>query len=150
MYKDRLKDIREDKGVNQEVVANYIGIHRGRYSQYETELDIFPIKHLNTCCNFFECTLDFIFGFTNVFNYNGRTGEIDKDKQKIRLKELRKNNGITQVELAEKLNVAKGTIAEYERGTNVISTACLYSICKEYKVSADYLLGIIDYDALKV
>ena len=37
-----------------------------------------------------------------------------------RLKELRKKNGYTQVTLAEKLGVSKGTIAMWEVGVWVI------------------------------
>ncbi len=61
-----------------------------------------------------------------------------------RLKEFRKENKLTQVKLAEILNIANGTIAEYERGTNIIATPFLYTICKNYNISADYLLGKID------
>ena len=51
---------------------------------------------------------------------------------------------ITQDKLAQKLNVSRTTITEYERGTNIIATPFLYTICKDYNLSADYLLGKID------
>lgn len=41
-------------------------------------------------------------------------------------------------------------ISGYETTRYVIATQLLYEICRKYKISADYLLGIIDYDALKV
>lgn len=58
-----------------------------------------------------------------------------------RLKNIRKENKLTQDKLAKKLNTNQSVIANYERGRTIISTSFLYTICKEYKVSADYLLG---------
>ena len=42
MYKDRLKYLRDEKEINQDVIADYIGIHKGLYSQYETEYALMP------------------------------------------------------------------------------------------------------------
>ena len=61
-----------------------------------------------------------------------------------RLKEFRNKNKLTQKVLASILGTSQSTIAEYERGTNIIATAFLYSICSKYHISADYLLGKTD------
>ena len=76
--------------------------------------------------------------------YNGSKEMIDKKLLSLRLKDFRKENKLTQEKLAEILNIGKGTIAEYERGNYIISTTSLYTICKNYNISADYLLGKID------
>jgi len=57
---------------------------------------------------------------------------------------LIKENKLTQEKLASILNVSRTTITEYERGTNIIATPFLYTICKNYNISADYLLGKIN------
>lgn len=62
-----------------------------------------------------------------------------------RLKELRKEKGFTQVELAEKLNVDKSTVAKYETDKIEPSLTMLKSIAIFFDVSADYLLGISDF-----
>ena len=61
-----------------------------------------------------------------------------------RLKEFRKENKLTQTKLASILNTTQSVIADYERGRYFISTPFLYTICKKYNISADYLLGRID------
>ena len=61
-----------------------------------------------------------------------------------RLKELRKENNMTQKDLAKAINVAPSTISDYERKANIIATSFLYEICQKYKISADYLLGKIN------
>ena len=60
---------------------------------------------------------------------------------KNRLKEFRKENGITQEKLADLLNVVKGTIGNYETARSIIATPFIYTISKKYNISADYLLG---------
>lgn len=145
MYKERIKNLRDDKNIIQEVIAEYLHIHRGRYNQYENETDIMPLKHLNSVCNFFDVSLDYIFKFTNVHQYKNSIQEIDKIKAGKRLKEFRKEKKLTQVKLASILNTVHPVIVNYENGKHLIATPFLYTICKTYNISADYLLGKIDY-----
>ena len=77
-------------------------------------------------------------------NYEVNNNVIDKAKIGERLKNIRKENKLTQVKLATELNTSQSVIAEYEKGKNLIATPFLYTICKKYHVSADYLLGKID------
>ena len=144
MYKDRLKSIREENKITQEEIAKYIGIHRGRYSQYETEIDIFPINHLISACDFYNVSLDYIFDFTNEKQYTDTNNTVDNKQIGLRLKEFRKDNNLTQNKLASILNTNQSVIANYERGRNIIATPFLYEICNKYRVSADYLLGKIN------
>ena len=143
MYKNRLKEIREINNFSQNEVASYIKMSRGSYGPYENENDIFTVKHLDTLCNYFNVSLDYLFEFTNNRNYED-SKSIDLDKSLVRLKEFRKENKLTQISLAKMLNVANGTIANYECGRNFIATPFLYEICSKYKISADYLLGRVD------
>ena len=66
------------------------------------------------------------------------------NKTSERLKIVRKENNLTQIELAKILNVDNSMLAKYESGKYLISTPYLYTICKKYNVSADYLLGKTD------
>lgn len=144
MYKEKLKDIRTRKKIKQEEIANHLGLHRGSYSKYEIEDCIIPTKHLNYLCNYFNISFDYIFNFTNKKSYNEISKDINVDKTKIRLKELRKELNINQESLAKTLGTAKTTISGYERGARIIATPFLYDICKKYNISADYLLGKVD------
>lgn len=58
-----------------------------------------------------------------------------------RLKTVRTDAGLSQKELAEKLNIPLRTYGSYERGERDISTALLLNICKTLDISSDYLLG---------
>lgn len=140
MYKEKLKELREEKKVTQEEIAKILNIKRGVYSIFETEEKIMPIKHLDTLSKYFNVSLDYIFSFNEIKNYK-ENNPINLEKSVQRLKEFRKNNKLTQPKLAKILNIANGTIANYECGRNFIATPFLYDICKKYNVSADYLLG---------
>ena len=58
-----------------------------------------------------------------------------------RLREARKNAGLSQKDFAEKLGLNARTYASYERGERDISTALLLNICKTLNISSDRLLG---------
>ena len=58
-----------------------------------------------------------------------------------RLKELRKENKMTQKELGDAINVTKVSICCYEKGTRVPSLETLIDISNLFKVDLDYLIG---------
>ena len=144
LYGKKLKSLRERIGLSQSASGKLINLDSGTYCHYEMEDLIMPIKHLNTLCNYYEVSLDYIFVFSNRKNYKNNRNDINIELSSKRLKELRKEQKITQQELADFLNISRTTITEYERGSHIIATPFLYTICKEYKISADYLLGRID------
>lgn len=59
-----------------------------------------------------------------------------------RLKELRKQSGLTQGQLAEKIWVTKATICYYEQSDRNPSPEILMKLAEVFHVSTDYLLGI--------
>ena len=61
-----------------------------------------------------------------------------------RLKALRKEIGLTQIELGEKLNYGSTAIANYEAGRNQPSIPDLMKIASIFDVSMDYLLCVSD------
>lgn len=144
MYNKRLKELRESNNLDLQDLSTLLNFEKDTYGKYEREYIIIPIKHLNTLCNYFDVSIDYIFGFTNKTNYNNYQKEIDTKKVSKRLKEFRKDNNLTQEKLAKLLNVVKGTIGNYESARALIATPFLYTICKKYNISADYLLGKVD------
>ena len=140
-YNKRLESLRTRNGVTQKEAGTLINLDSGTYCHYEKEEILIPIKHLNTLCNYFNVSLDYILEFSDILNYKNSQKEIDIKKSQERLKSLRKELNLTQEKLASILNISRTTITEYERGTNIIATPFLYTICKKYHISADYLLG---------
>ena len=142
-YKIRLLDIRLEHDLTQQNIANILNISRSTYKDYELQISVIPIKHLISLSDYFQVSVDYLLGLTNTKNYNHEK-EADKAVAGNRLKEFRKENKLTQVKLASILNTTFSSIAFNEKGRNFIATPFLYTICKKYHVSADYLLGKID------
>ena len=63
-----------------------------------------------------------------------------------KLVQLRKREGYTQEELADRLEVSRQAISRWEMGTAVPDSSNLLQISKLFKVSADYLLND-DYES---
>ena len=61
-----------------------------------------------------------------------------------RLSELRKDNGLTQRDLAEILGVSENSISLYERNINTPDDELKIKIANYFNVSLDYLLGATD------
>ena len=61
-----------------------------------------------------------------------------------RIKELRTEAGLTQEQLAEKLNAQRMTVIRWERGDNPPSEDNLMLLTQIFKVSTLYLLGCTD------
>lgn len=66
-----------------------------------------------------------------------------------RLKELRKERGLTQSEFAKRINTTQKNISKYELEMLDLSTETIILICKTFNVSADYLLGLEDETGAK-
>lgn len=143
-YAKRMKEIRTNNNMMQKDIAKILNITSYDYSHFETEHTIIPLKHLINFCNYYNTSLDYIFGFTDVIHENTNNLEINLIKSGERLKNFRKENKITQSKLANIIKVSNTIISEYELGHLLMSTHTLYDICKKYNISADYLLGKTD------
>lgn len=62
----------------------------------------------------------------------------------MRLKEIRKSKGISQLKLAMDLNTNQNTISRYETGEREPGIHELIQIADYFDVSLDYLLGRTD------
>lgn len=139
---NKLREIKEEKGLTQEELASLLHINRVQYNQYENNYFNIPIKHLIEIADFYQISIDFL--FNNDFNHSNIYNSVNKELAGTRLKEFRKEHKLTQKKLAEILNTTHSNIGFYEKGRNLIATPFLYQICHKYGVSADYLLGRID------
>ena len=56
-----------------------------------------------------------------------------------RIKELRKELGLTQQEMADRLGLKRNTIATYEMGKAIPSDRTIADICREFKINELWL-----------
>lgn len=66
----------------------------------------------------------------------------------IRLKEARLKAGLTQVELAEKLNLSQTSYQRMETENRDMKMSNIINICKTLNISSDWLLGLKECEEL--
>lgn len=137
----RLIEAIENFNLRQKDIADILGITQQFYSLWENGSKIIPLKHLNNLCNYYNLSMDYVIGLSNIKYYNITNKEIDKILIGERSRKIRKDKNITQEELADILNTTHPTISAYESGKSTILTAFAYEICKRYNISMDYLCG---------
>ena len=64
MY-NRLRDLREDKDLNQTQIAKELGMSQTGYSKYETGENDIPTAILIKLANFYNVSIDYLLGQTD-------------------------------------------------------------------------------------
>jgi transcriptional regulator with XRE-family HTH domain len=72
----------------------------------------------------------------------GIISPVDEKTIGKRLRELRESRGMTQTELAEKLNIKQVLVSAYERGVVRMHGALIAAFAKTLDASADEILGL--------
>lgn len=64
MY-NRIKELREDKDLNQTKIAKYLNMSQTGYSKYETGENDIPTRVLIELAYFYDTSIDYLLGITN-------------------------------------------------------------------------------------
>ena len=67
-----------------------------------------------------------------------------------RIRQLRTSSGMTQTELAKKLNITRSSVNAWEMGISVPSTQYIVELAALFGVSTDYLLDIEKEETINV
>ena len=143
MISERLLDIRDEANLKQEEMAKILKVSQSNYSRWENGKELIPLNKLNILCNHFKIKMDYVIGISRDSKCNQ---EYDFKKEIIgkNLKKLRKENNVTQKELANFLNTTQSTISAYESGKTTLLTAFALQIINKYNISLDWLCGRVN------
>ncbi len=61
-YQQRLRDLRTERGLSQEDVAQVLNTTQQYYGKYELGKRPLPIEHLVTLCKFYQVSADWLLG----------------------------------------------------------------------------------------
>ena len=141
MILKNFKESREIIDIKQKDIAEFFNINFSTVSGWETGKDTIPIRRLIEYANHYNFSLDYLFGLTRVNKeYYPITINIEQVAKNLRL--LRKQNQMTQEEVANKINTSQAAYAHYENNVNLIPTTFLYNLTQIYKpFSIDNLFG---------
>ena len=142
----KIFELREYNDLYQKDIAKILNISQRTYSFFERGDKIIPLKHLNTLCNYYDISMDYILNLTDIKKYNNIKKLPGLDRKLIgnRIRLIRKENNLTLRDIAKELNTTSSTISAYETGKTLILTAFAYQICLKYNISMDWLCGKID------
>ena len=142
MNDNKLFDLREYRDLYQKDVAEIVGVKQQTYSLWERGIKIIPLKHLNTLCNYYKVSMDYVMGLgKDKYCDLAIIKTLDKKLIGNNIKHIREKHHLTTRDLAKFLNTTPSTISYYENGKTLIITAFAYQICKQYKISLDWLCG---------
>ncbi len=141
-YYKRFKDIREDRDLIQQEIADYLKITRGRYAMYECGSNIIPLKLLDKLSIKYQVSINYLVGISKIKNSsNDDIKPMNFTLMCQRLKNERKKANLSQKQVAEILDITQSHYATYEKGRNTIPITRLIKLSTLYKVSIDYLMG---------
>ena len=66
MYFQRLRDLREDRDLRQQDIAELLHTSQTVYSRYERGFQTIPVSHLLTLADFYQTSTDYLLGRTNI------------------------------------------------------------------------------------
>jgi len=143
MNLQRLFFLRESQNLTQEQMAKILNVTRAAISQWENNKEIISLDKLNAYANYFNVSMDYIVGFTNIKQYAIINAELNLNVIGSNLLSLRKQLNYSQEKLASELNTSHSTISAYENGKVLILSTFAYQICATHNISLDWLVGRI-------
>ncbi len=132
MIVENLRESRESLDIKQKDVANIFNVHFTTVSGWENGNDTIPLMRLILYANYFNFSLDYLFGKINK-NILYQKIVVDLKSLGHNLKLIRKMNNMTQKEVCKRLNIAKSSYSDYETGKRLIPTTILYALTTIYK-----------------
>ena len=146
---ERLLYLREEKELTQKELGEIFNVDRSIISKWEIDSVTIPLKQLNNYANYFNVSLDYLTGLSNIKESTKTIKELDKQIIGKNIKQVREENNLTLRALAKQLNTTSSTISAYETGKTLILTAFAYQIAKKYNISLDWLLGKSNNKSIK-
>lgn len=140
MIAERLKDIRVENDLTQTQIAKILNTTQNSYNRWENSIELISLKKLTKVCNYFNTSMDYLVGITRNNIGNGKH-DFNYSIVGNNIKIFRKDNKLSQKDLATLLNTSQSTISAYEAGKTIILTAFALEIVKKYNISLDWLFG---------
>ena len=140
MIAERLKDIRIENDLTQIQMAKILNTTQNSYNRWENNVELISLKKLTKVCNYFNTSMDYLVGITRNNIGNGKH-DLNYSIVGNNIKIFRKDNKLSQKDLATLLNTSQSTISAYEAGKTIILTAFALEIVKKYNISLDWLYG---------
>ncbi len=139
----RITELRKKQKISQVKLAQKLGFTKSSYAYYETGRYIPTTFKLLTIASYYHCSMDYLLGRINNTMIKESEPTVKKEEiPKVRFKELRKKNKLTQKNIGDILEVKSATYHQWETLNNDIPLDICNRLANYYHVSLDYLLGL--------
>lgn len=61
-YYEIIRELREDRDLSQQQIADVLGTTQQVYSRYEKGINEMPIRHIITLCKYYGVSADYVLG----------------------------------------------------------------------------------------
>lgn len=136
MISDNLKRLRIERGLTQQQVGEQLGTSKQAYSYWESGQHTPRFETIKKLANIFGVTTEKI-----TEDYAQPYNESETASFTERLKELRKEKGLNQIEIANYFGTSQPAYQAWESGRRTPAQKSLEKLAKFFNVSVSYLLG---------
>lgn len=140
---EKIKNIREELEITQNIIADKLGCTRSAYSLWEINKNTIPLYYLNKLSNELNINIDYLVDLSEDKNIKFNKVDIDKTELGKRIRQARKSINYTQEKLADKLNTTHSVISAYEAGKTSVPTLFLIEIARISNKSLNWFLNKI-------
>ena len=113
---ERLFLFREENDLTQEKMGAIVNTKKWSITKWENGKEIIPLPKLNIYANYFNTSMDYILKLTNKKGSTISCTTLDPKIVGQNIKKVRKDNNISQRELAKELGTTQSVIYGYENG----------------------------------
>lgn len=142
-FHEKLKVLRKEKGLTQQEVADLVHVDRVRITNWENGKREPNFENLSMLACIFDVSIDFLLSEYSEISKE-RYLKFKRENMSIfpqRLKELRKEKGYTQEQMANILEIGQSAYAKWENGKTEPSFESLVKLVDFFEVSLDWLFG---------
>ena len=132
--------LKEERELKAKDIAYFIGVNKSTYSEWEHGKIPIPTRRLIELANYYEINIDYLLKRTKKRKLIKSNNDLDLVLIRKRIKEARKELGLSLRQLGSLLNCSFSALASYERGEKLINCEILISIAKLSNYSIDYIL----------
>lgn len=139
-FADILNDLIEEKRLSLRKIASESHLVTNQLSHYLSD-DLYPsIKSAIKLANYFDCSLDYLFGISDEKSSKYKTDKYDINKFYNRYQNALNENNITHWKFSKENKFAESLIRKWRKGATP-SIKNLIIIAQGLSTSIDYLVG---------
>ena len=137
-FGESLSGLMLERNVNSKTLAGGLGVTHQSVNNWKANRTDLSLSYLIKLCNYFECSLEYLVGKTDV-NTKPQKQTIGNFGQQVR--KLMKSKGISSYTLRNETRFAGGFFYDWDKGSDP-KLSTLIDLANYFKCSLDELVGL--------